>query len=152
VSTREETHERVESVRPPLPNDYEPPVPFEKGAAYAVTIPTTVRKFLSTRAIRATDDYRLTEDSVEGIDWNSSNAQVPGNLETVDVPVYLMAMTGHYFLVSAETMWNHAGTADKTLHYVHGADHLGRPIAPEYGDTRTVVYEALTDWLTERFV
>jgi hypothetical protein len=151
-SSRVETYERVESVRPPLANDYEPPVPFEKGAAYAVTIPTTVRKFLSTRAIRATDDYRLTEDSVEGIVWNSSNAQVPGNLQTVSAPVYLLAMTGHYFVVAAETMWEHAASTDRTLQYVHGADHMGQPLTAEYGDTRTVVYDALSDWLAERFV
>lgn len=152
VSNDQKTHEEVGSVRPPLPNDYEPPVPFHNKGGYDVTLSTSVRKFLSTRAIRSNDDYRLTESSVEGIVWNSSNAQVPGNLETVDAPTYIVAMTGHYFVVGAETIWHHSGSSDKTLHYVNGANHIGRPLAKEYGDTRSVIYKALADWLSERFV
>ena len=151
VSTQQETYEQIQSVRPPLPNDYEPPVPFHNETGYDVTLSTSVRKFLSTRAIKSTEDYRLTENSVEGIIWNSSNAQVPGNLEPVSAPVYIMAMTGHYFVVGAETIWRHSGSSDKTLHYVHGADHMGLPLAKRYGETRSVIYEALDDWLSERF-
>lgn len=152
ISADRETHERVESVRPPMPNDYEPPIPFHNEEGYDVTLSTSVRKFLSTRAIRSTEDYQLTESSVDGIVWNSSNAQVPGNLETISTPTYILAMTGHYFIVAAEVMWNHSESSDKTLHYVHGANHLGRPLAGKYGDTRNVIYEALGNWLADRFV
>ena len=32
----------------------------------------SVKAFLSTHAIRTTSEYFITEDDIEGIDWNSS--------------------------------------------------------------------------------
>jgi hypothetical protein len=151
-SDAERTTERVQSVRPPLRNDYEPPMPYTATIGHNPVLETTVRKFLSTRAIRSTSEYELTENSVEGIEWNSSNAQVPGNLETVSSPLLLTAMTGHYFVVQSEIMWNHADSSDKTLLFIDGATHKARPLRPEYGDTRRTTYEAIDRWISDRFV
>ena len=63
----------------------------------------------------------------------------------------VMAMTGHYWLASAEMAYDGAGSADRSLAFVEGATHGFTPLEPEYGDTlgRTVRFAAA--WLAERF-
>lgn len=143
-----ETVQQVHSVREAKEPDYEPPMRY----AGAEVEPTTVRRFLSTRAVRPTDDYRLTASSIEGIDWQSSNATTPGNLETVSAPLLILQMTGHYFVVQGEVFRSHAGGSDATLKYVHGADHYGNPIDPQYGDTRAALVDAVDRWTVDRYV
>ena len=91
---------------------------MERGA-----LKTTVRRFLSTFAVRVTDDYGYNEDSVRGIDWASSYSCPPGNVEGVTVPLLTMGMTGHWEFLAAETIYEHAKSADKTLAFVEGATH-----------------------------
>lgn len=146
-SDSRETVRRVHSVREVKAPDYDPPMTYLGSEVE----PTTVRRFLSTRAVRPTDDYRLTASSIEGIDWHSSNATTPGNLEPLSAPLLIVQMTGHYFVVQGEVFWNHAGSADVTLKYVHGADHYGNPIGPQYGDTRAALVDAIDRWATDRY-
>lgn len=150
VSDELVTEEQVDSIRDVREPDYEPPFTYIGDE----TEPQSVRRFLSTRAIRPTsvDDYRLTESTIEGINWNSSNAQVAGNLETVSIPLYMQSGTGHYFVVSAETSFNHAGSSDKTLHYIEGATHGRSPIEPEYGDTLKRHLDSIDEWTADRFL
>lgn len=143
-----ESVQQIDSVRGVKAPDYEPPITYAGDEVE----PMSVRRFLSTRAVRPRSTYRLTASSIEGIAWNSSNATTPGNLQGISTPLLIVHMTGHYFVVHGELFWNHAGSTDRTLKYIHGANHFGDPIDPKYGDTRTALIDVIDEWTTERYV
>src|SRR5580698_4556028 len=117
---------------------------------------TSVLKFLSTYAIRVTDDYGYGEDSIRGVDWTSSYASTPGNVESVTVPVLAMGMTGHWEYMSAETIYEHAKSTDKTLAYVEGALHGYTTCKPcektpgQFGNTLKTTYDFVDSWLSKK--
>lgn len=121
------------------------------------SLDTTVKRFLSTFATRTTADYGITEDSVSGIAWNSSYTSTPGNVEGVKVPLLVMGMTGHYWLVSAETAYRHAASKDKSIAFVEGATHGFAPCQPcaktpgQFGDTTGRTFAHVADWIGTRF-
>jgi hypothetical protein len=122
---------------------------------------TTVTSFLSTYAIRVTDDYGYgDETSMRGVEWTSSWASNPGNAEGITVPFLTMGMTGSYESATAETIHNHTKSADKTLVYVEGATH-GYPTCTkceqtpgQYGNTVKTIYDYADGWLSKsgRFI
>jgi pimeloyl-ACP methyl ester carboxylesterase len=123
---------------------------FEKGA-----LKTSIRNFLSTYAIRVTGDYGYDEDSVHGIDWTSSYSSPPGNVEGITVPLLTMGMTGHWEYLAAETIFDHARSADKTLVFVEGATHLYTTCTAcekypgQFGNTQKTTYDYVDSWLSK---
>jgi len=117
------------------------------------SLQTTVNRFLSTNSIRTTGDYRITENSIEGLDYSSTNAEAPQNLETVSVPLLLLGLTGgRNYNIHSEIMMQHAGSSDKSLLYIEGAKHGFEPVSEEYGDTVARTFDAVDRWAQERFV
>ncbi|MCR0985583.1 alpha/beta hydrolase [Roseomonas populi] len=122
------------------------------------SLDTTVRRFLSTFASRSTPDYAIGEDRVTGIDWNSSYNSTPGNLEGVAAPMLVMGMTGHYWIVSAETAYEQAASLDKSIAFVEGATHGFTPCEPcarvpgQFGDTMKRTFDHVAGWTATRFV
>ncbi len=116
---------------------------------------TTVRNFLSTYAIRVTDDFGYDADSVHGIDWTSSYSSPAGNIEGVKVPLLTMGMTGHWEYLAAETIYEHAKSADKTLVFVEGATHVYTNCTKcektpgQFGDTQKTTYDYVDGWLSK---
>jgi hypothetical protein len=116
---------------------------------------TTVRDFLSTFALRVSDDYGYDEDSVQGIKWGSSLTSPAGNVEGVTVPLLTMGMTGHWEYLAAETIHEHAKSADKTLVFVEGATHNYTTCAKcektpgQFGDTVKTTYDFIDGWLSK---
>ena len=100
---------------------------------------------------RAQPDYGVGEDFIRGVDWDSSITNTLANVPRVTAPMLIMAMTAHYWLVSAEMAYDAAGSADKTLAFVDGATHGFTPLAPEFGDTFARTVDFVADWLAERF-
>jgi hypothetical protein len=92
---------------------------LEKGA-----LKTTVRKFLSTFAVRVSEDFGYDEDSIHGVDWSSSYSCPAGNVETITAPLLTLGMTGHWEYLATELIYEHARSADKTIAFVEGATHL----------------------------
>ena len=137
----------IESLRGPADTDAEPPVHYLGDEV----MPTTVRKLLSTNAALPSNNYEMTEDSIRGVDYSSTNANTPGNLEGVSVPLSIIAATGHYHIVQNEIFRNHAGSSDKSLVYVEGASHGFSAIAPEYGDPAERTFDYVDSWIAERF-
>lgn len=68
----------------------------------------TVRNYLSSFAIRVTDDFSYDEDSIQGVEWTSTYASPPGNVEGMTVPFLALGMTGHWEGLAAEAIYNHA--------------------------------------------
>ncbi len=145
------TTEVVRSVRPP--SGTEPSSDHLAGGA----LNTSVRRYLNTFATRALPDFSVGEDSITGVDWASSNTNTPNNVEGVSVPMLVMGMTGHYWIVSAEMAYDHAKSADKTVAFVEGATHGFTPCTAcaktpgQYGDTVARTFDYVTQWLNARF-
>jgi hypothetical protein len=127
---------------------------FESGA-----VMYTVRSWLSSNALKVDPDrYYVTEDDIQGIDWNSSNTSTPANLEGMRAPLLILSMTGHYWMVPAEIFFQHAASEDKQLAFVDGASHNLTPCGAcekypaEYGDTVRTTFDYVSNWLHQRFV
>lgn len=122
---------------------------FERGA-----LKTTVRNYLTTYAIRVRDDFGYDADSVHGIDWTSTYASPPGNVEGISAPLLTMGMTGHWEYLAAETIYENARSKDKTLVFVEGATHVYTTCKPcektpgQFGNTQTTTYNYVDKWLS----
>lgn len=116
---------------------------------------TSVRSYLSTYAIRTTPEFGYDETGVHGVEWRSSYASPPGNVQGVGAPLLVMGMTGHWEFLAAETIYRLARSTDKTLQFVEGATHLYDTCKPcerqpgEFGDTQKTTYDAIAAWLAK---
>jgi hypothetical protein len=143
----------VHSVRVPSAS----PVPSSPQANDAAPTAFTVNTFLSESAIKASR-YRLTADSIEGVDWASSNTSTVINVQGITVPLLMMSMTAHYWVVPSE-MYYLAARKSKhtTLAYVEGATHEFSPCTVcgtspnQYGDTETELFNYVGNWLAQRY-
>jgi pimeloyl-ACP methyl ester carboxylesterase len=137
----------VESVRPAPINrgSAERNASFEGGTRLL-----TVRSFLSTNAIRA-------KDSMDDIDWCSSNNSTPCALKNISVPLLVTAMSAHYFVRDNEIHYEVAASADKDFIIVEGATHGIRPCTAcektpgQYSNTVKNYFDYVARWIIARF-
>lgn len=101
----------MESVRKAGPEAKQTNASFSGG-----TNLLTVRSFLSANAIRATD-------SMEGIDWCSTNNSTPCALQNISIPILITAMGGHFFIRDNEVHYEVAASKDKDFVVIEGATH-----------------------------
>ena len=122
--------------------------------AWSPNFAFSVQSFMSIVAIRA-PNFRLTANSIEGVDWASSNTATVANIAGISKPVLIMSMTAHYWMVPSE-MYYLAATksSSRTLAYVYGATHgfapctvcTSYPLGP-YGDTVGETFNYVANWL-----
>lgn len=116
---------------------------------------TTVRNYLNSYAVRTLPDFGYDETSVRGIDWTSTYASPPGNVQGVTAPLLVMGMTGHWEFLAAETIYERAQSPDKTIAFVDGATHLFDTCKAcerqpgEFGDTQKTTYDYIDAWLAK---
>lgn len=116
----------------------------------------TVRTFLTTFAVRTRDDFGFDEDSVHGIDWDSSYSTTPGAAKGIHVPLLTMGMTGHWEYLAAETIYKMAPAKDKNIAFVEGASHMYSPCREcektpgQYGDTVKTLYDYVDRWISQK--
>lgn len=114
---------------------------------------TTVRNFLSSYAVRTTAGFGYDDRGIHGVDWTSTYASPPGNVERIAVPIVALGMTGHWEGLAAETIYDHAHSRDKSIAFVEGATHMYTPCdrcerpASAYGDTIRTTYDYIDRWL-----
>jgi hypothetical protein len=147
------TTEVIHTVRVPQGTE-SPSVSLNKGS-----MTTSVRRFLSTMAIRPEENFGYDATSVYGIDWNSNYENVVNGVEGISKPLLQMGMTGSFEFFMAETVRAHAKSSDKTLVYVEGATHNFSPCKqcavakglPEdyYGDTVKTLFDYVDGWLSK---
>jgi len=144
------TTEVVRSVRVPTTTEN------RSHSLLGAALKTTVLGYLSTYAIRVTDDFGYGAETAEtGVIWRSSRGSNPGNVEGITVPFLTMAMTGSFEMGAAETIHNHVRVADKTLVYVEGASHVYTPCKRcektpgQFGDTVKLTYDYADQWLSK---
>lgn len=148
------TTEVVRSLRAPT-NDVSLTPSFYEGA-----LRTTVRAFLSSYAIRTTEDYGYDEDTVRGIDWPSSYNCPPGNIRYIQAPLLAMGMTASWEYLANETIYENSPSADKTIAFVEGADHMFNTATEleeypgQFGDTLKTTCDYIDSWLSQegRFI
>jgi hypothetical protein len=143
----------VHSVR--VPSDS--PIPSSPQADDATPTDFPVSTFLSEDAIKA-PGYHLTADSIEGVDWASSNTSTVTNVQGISVPLLMMSMSAHYWVVPSEMYYRAAHKSkDKTLAYVEGAEHTFNPCTVcetspnEFGDTEAELFNYVSSWLQARY-
>lgn len=114
---------------------------------------TTVRNYLSSYAIRTTAEFGYDDKGVRGVEWTSSYASPPGNVQGMSAPLLVMGMTGHWEFLAAEEIHRLARSSDKTLAFVEGATHMYttctqcEPRPGAFGDTLKTTYDYVDGWL-----
>jgi len=114
--------------------------------------PLTVESFLSANATRATD-------SMNGIDWCSSNNSTVCATPKISVPLLVSVFTGsqYNFLQDGEQFYEISGSADKDIIFVEGASHGVTPCVPcetvpgQYSNTVSNYFDYVADWINDRF-
>lgn len=110
----------------------------------------TVRSFLSTNAIRATD-------SQDRIDYCSTNNSVPCAVKNITVPVLFAAMGGYTFIRDNELHYELAVSKDKDFIVVEGATHGATPCKEcettpgQYSNSVKNFFDYVAQWMNSRF-
>lgn len=135
----------VESVRRPARGYDRRNASFRGGARV-----TTVRSFLSANAIRS-------KDSLDAIDWCSSNNSTDCALPKITVPTLITAMGAHYFIRDSEIHYDVSGSRDKEFIVIEGATHGLDPCVPcektpgQYSNSQKNMFDYVTKWARNRF-
>ncbi|HWH79873.1 MAG TPA: hypothetical protein VNT76_20975 [Candidatus Binatus sp.] len=135
----------IESVRVAVPGIARQNATFEGGTLFL-----TVRSFLSANAIRATN-------SLDGIDYCSSNNSTVCALQNISVPVLFGAMGGHYFIRDNEIHYEVAKSADKDFIAIEGATHGIEPCVAcaktpgQYSNSVKNFFDYVAKWVNARF-
>ena len=115
------------------------------------SVMSTVRAYLSNRAVLAGAGYSIRADGVADVLWDDTYTCPPGNVKHISAPLLILGMTGSYEYLAAEEIYCSAGSLDKTIAFVDGAGHNfhagGREM--EFGHTETLVYDTCDRWLGE---
>jgi hypothetical protein len=110
----------------------------------------TVHSFLSANAIRA-------KDSLDEVDWCSSNNSTPCAVKSISIPILITAMGAHYFIRDNEIHFEQAASADKEFIVIEGASHGTTPCtacedAPgQYSNSQKNFFDYATRWIKARF-
>ena len=135
----------VESVRRPAQGYAQRNASFRGGARMM-----TVRTFLSANAIRA-------KDSLDAVDWCSSNNSTDCALPKITIPTLITAMGAHYFIRDSEIHYDVSASRDKDFIVVEGATHNFEPCTPcettpgQYGNATKNLFDYAVAWLKKRF-
>jgi hypothetical protein len=117
---------------------------------FGSTMFLTLKSFLSVRAVRSTD-------SMNGLDWCSSNNSTPCNLQQMSIPLLVTAMGGHYFIRDAEQYFDMAASADKDYYVIEGATHGGTACTAcektpgQYGNATKNLFDLMQRWIDARY-
>lgn len=115
----------------------------------------TVVNYLTSYAVRTTDEYGYDECSVRGVDWDSTYNCPPGNVKHFHVPLLVMGMTAGWEYLAAETIHQMAASEDKTIAFVEGANHKFNTAhnceqyPGQFGDTMKTLHDFVAEWLSE---
>jgi len=110
----------------------------------------SVISFLSANAIRAAN-------SLDGIDWCSSNATVHCAVQKISVPILVTAMGTHTFIRDSEIYYELAASRDKDFIVIEGATHNFTPCREcettpgQYSNSAKNYFDYVANWINARF-
>ncbi len=135
----------VESVRQAQPDLAKDNASFANGTRFL-----TLRSFLSANAIRSTN-------SMDGIDYCSSNNSTPCAVQHITIPLLVTAMGGHYFIRDSEINYDLSTSTDKDFVVIEGATHNITPCTAcektkgEYSNSVKNFFDYISAWMNKRF-
>ena len=110
----------------------------------------TVRSFLSSNAVRATD-------IVENVDDCSTNNSTLCAVPKIHVPILVMGMGGFHLVRDAEHIAEVSGSADKDMLIVEGAVHGFTPCTAcektpgQYANATRNMFDYIAKWINARY-
>jgi pimeloyl-ACP methyl ester carboxylesterase len=110
----------------------------------------TLRSFLSANAIRA-------KNSMDDIDYCSTNNSTACAVQSITVPVLFTAMGAHYFIRDNERMRDMARSADKDFITIEGAVHGFTPCTAcektpgQYSNSVKNLFDYMAKWMNDRY-
>lgn len=119
-------------------------------------VQTTVRCFLSERAVYATPEYYFHADGATGIGWDNVYCSAVPNVRKIHVPLLCMGMTGGYEYLASEVVYDNAASEDKTIAFVEGAthnfsaEHEVEEYPGQFGDTEKLTFDFVDQWLSAK--
>ena len=135
----------VDSVRRPARGYHVRNASFDGGARVM-----TLRSFLSANAVRA-------KDSLDDIDWCSTNNSTRCAVERITIPTLITAMGAHYFIRDSEIHYDASASHDKDFIVIEGATHGFAPCTAcettpgQYANSQKNFFEYVTKWINARF-
>jgi hypothetical protein len=135
----------VHSVAVPEPEDAKDNRTFDRG-----TKVFTLKSYLSANAVKSTN-------SLDGIDWCSSNNSTICAVESIKVPTLIAAMGGFHFVRDQEVMFDHSAAKDKDYIVIEGAVHGYTPCKAcektpgEYSNSEKNLFDYIAKWTNARF-
>jgi pimeloyl-ACP methyl ester carboxylesterase len=110
----------------------------------------TLRSFLSANAIRA-------RNSIDDIDYCSSNNSTVCAVQAISVPVLFAAMGAHYFIRDNERLYDMARSKDKDFIVIEGAVHGFTPCTAcektpgQYSNSVKNLFDYAARWINARY-
>lgn len=109
----------------------------------------TITSFLGANAIRGTN-------SIDGIDWCSSNNSTMCAVQSISVPILIGVAQGHYFLRDGEEIYDLSASDSKDFVVVEGMNHSLTTCKPcaemtgaDYGNARKNLFDYIANWTAE---
>ena len=137
------SEEVIETVRAPLPDR------AESDATMDGVRLLTIESFLGANAIRGSD-------SLDGIDWCSSNNSTVCAVQSISAPVLVAAAQGHYFIRDGEQIHDLSASASKDFIVVEGMNHSLAPCKPcaeltggDYGNATDNLFDYIATWTND---
>src|SRR5215467_3571989 len=110
----------------------------------------TLRSFLSANAIRA-------RNSMDDIDYCSTNNSTVCAIQSISVPVLFAAMGAHYFIRDNERHYDMAASKDKDFITIEGALHGFGPCTGcertpgQYSNSVKNLFDYVAKWISQRY-
>ncbi len=127
------------------------PANAKRDASFGDTKNLTLTSFLSANATRSTN-------SMDRIDWCSTNNSTPCAVQQISVPLLVTAMGAHYFIRDNEVTYEMAKSADKDFIVIQGAVHGMTPCTPcgaasgeNYSNATRNLFDYMAKWINARF-
>ena len=106
--------------------------------------------FLTANSVRATN-------SVDGIDWCSTNSTTPCAAAAISVPTLVVAMGAHTFIRDGEVIFEAAKSKDKEFIVIEGATHdlvpstASEATPGQFGNVTKNHFDYVAKWIKARF-
>jgi len=135
----------VRSVAVPEPENAKANRTFERG-----TKVFTLKSFMSANAVKSTN-------SLDGIDWCSSNNSTMCAVQSIKIPTLIAAMGAFHFVRDQELMYDLSAAKDKDYIVIEGAVHGYTPCKPcektpgQYSNSDKNLFDYIQKWANARF-
>jgi hypothetical protein len=110
----------------------------------------TLQSFLTAGSVRAAN-------TLDGIDWCSTNSTTPCGAAAINVPVLVTAMGGHTFIRDGEIIFEATKSRDKEMIVIEGETHNFDPCTAceqtpgQFSNVTKNHFDYVAKWITARF-